>query len=268
MPDQKTIDPILTLTSDFGNQDQYVSAMKAVILGISPRARLIDISHEIKPQDIMAAAWVLKNTAFLYPPGTVHLAVIDPGVGTKRKAIAAKIKDQYFVGPDNGLFSLLLENNTYKAFELSNEDYWFEKRSDTFHGRDIFAPAAAHICNGVDISKFGKEVKKLVNYKWALPIADEEGMQGWIVHIDRYGNLITNISAELMRKYIDDHDIKIFIGNTIIHKIEKTFGSVAEGEPTAIIGSSGMMEIVVNKGSAEQMLGVEKGAPISIMFQK
>jgi hypothetical protein len=268
MPDNRERNPILTLTSDFGNRDQYVSAMKAVILGISPEVRLIDISHEIPPQDIMAAAWVLKNTAFLYPPGTVHLAVIDPGVGTKRKPIAVKINDQYFVGPDNGLFSLFLAQNNYEAYELNNSDYWFKERSQTFHGRDIFAPVAAHLCNGVELSRLGQKIKKLVTYKWALPIADEEGIQGWVVHIDRYGNLITNISQELLEKLIDNHKVKIFVGNTIIHEIEDTFGSVPEGEPTAIVGSSGMLEIVVNKGNAEQMLGVEKGAPISIMFQK
>ncbi len=266
MPDEIR-EPILTITTDFGSRDQYVSAMKAVILNIAPRVRFIDVSHDIPPQDIMAGAWVLKNSAFLYPPETVHLFVIDPGVGTLRKPVAARIKNQLFVGPDNGLLSLIADQMDYEAYELNNQDYWFDEHSQTFHGRDIFAPVAAHLCNGIPLEKLGDPIKELVTFRWALPIADDEGIQGWVVHIDHYGNLITNISHDLFEQSAGRHKLKIFIGNTIIHELVDTFGNVAEGEAAAIFGSSGMMEIIVNKGNAERMLGVQKGAPVSIMFQ-
>lgn len=260
-------EPILTITTDFGNRDQYVSAMKAVILTIAPNVRIIDISHEIPAQDVMAAAWILKNSAFLYPENTIHLVVVDPGVGTSRKPVAVKIKNQIFVGPDNGLLSLVADQNEYEAYELNKSEYWFSTSSNTFHGRDIFAPVAAHLCKGIPINEIGNSIKKLVTYRWALPIVDDEGIQGWVVHIDHYGNLITNISKELFEKSSIKDTVKIFIGNTIIHDISETFGSVPEGEATAVFGSTGMMEIIVNKGNAERMLGVQKGAPVSVMFQ-
>ncbi|MEX0929027.1 MAG: SAM-dependent chlorinase/fluorinase [Balneolales bacterium] len=258
--------PIITLTSDFGYKDHYVAAMKAVMLGIVPDVRFIDISHDIEPQDIMAGAWVVRNSAFLYPPRTVHLAVIDPGVGTGRKPIIAKIKDQIFVGPDNGLFSLAAGEGEYEVFELTNTGYWQQSRSNTFHGRDIFAPAAAHAASGVELNKFGPPITRLTTYRWAKPISDAEGVQGWIVHIDNYGNLITNIPADMLQELEDD--FKIYVGNTILKRMVKTFAEVPDGEPAALIGSSDMLEIVINKGHAGEMLSVIKGAPVSIVYQK
>jgi S-adenosylmethionine hydrolase len=268
MPDsQPSASSIITLTSDFGTQDQYVSAMKAVILGLHPRATLVDVSHDIPPQDIMAAAWILKNTAFLYPSGTVHLAVVDPGVGTQRKPIALRIKDQFFVGPDNGLFSLIADYESFEAISLDNESFWYKQRSNTFHGRDIFAPVAAHLANGVSLGELGPPISEIDTYRWAIPIDDEDGIQGWVVHIDHYGNLITNISEELYKKVALDHMIKIYVGNTIIKQLSTTFASVPDGEPAAIVGSSGMIEVIINKGDASEMLGVQKGAPVSIMVK-
>lgn len=260
--------PIITLTSDFGYKDHYVSAMKAVILGIVPYVRFIDISHDIAPQDIMAGAWVIKNSAFLYPPGTVHLAVIDPGVGTGRKPIIAKIKDQFFVGPDNGLFSLAAGDGKYKVYELANTEYRHTTSSETFHGRDIFAPAAAYAASGIELAKFGPPIGELTTYRWAKPISDAEGVQGWVVHIDHYGNLITNIPVSMTADLKDKQDFKIYVGNTILKSIVKTFAEVPDGDPAALIGSSGVLEIVINKGNAAQMMSVIKGAPVSIIYQK
>ena len=156
---------IITLTTDFGLQDYYVSAMKAVMLGIAPDARFVDISHEIPSQDIMAGSWVLKNSAMLFPPNTVHVVVVDPGVGTDRDAIALRIDDQYFIGPDNGIFSILTEEKDYKAVRLSNRKYWGNEASNTFHGRDIFAPVAAHLSNGVALDELGEPIEELVTYR-------------------------------------------------------------------------------------------------------
>jgi len=259
---------IITLTTDFGLQDHYVSAMKAVMLGIAPDVRFVDVSHEIPAQDIMAGAWVVKNTAFLYPPGTVHLVVVDPGVGTSRHPIALKIKDQYFVGPDNGIFSLLFKEYEYEAYKLNNSNYWAQGLSNTFHGRDVFAPVSAHLSTGVSLDEVGEPIDDLVTYHWAVPIADKDGLQGWVVHIDRFGNLITNISDELIEDHLKRKSVKIYVGNTMLDKVVSTFGDVEEGEPAAFIGSSGMLEIGINKGNAARMLSVDKGAQISIVLQK
>lgn len=261
--------PVITLTTDFGNQDHYVSAMKAMILRIHDGVRLVDISHEIPPQDVMAGAWVIRNSAFLFPEGTIHVAVVDPGVGTTRKPIVAKINGHYFVGPDNGLFSLLLEDEQqdYRVFELSEPSFWVEQPSDTFHGRDIFAPVAAHLSSGVAIEETGKAMDALTTYKWAMPISDDEGIQGWVVHIDRYGNLITNISREMLGDLKQGGEVKIYVGNTILKGINRTFGDVEEGEPAAIVGSSGMLEIAINKGNAAELMSVYKGAPVSVIYR-
>jgi len=259
---------IITLTTDFGLQDHYVSTMKAVILGIAPDIRLVDISHQIPPQDVMAGAWVVKNAASYFPDGTIHLVVIDPGVGTNRIPVALQLGSQYFVGPDNGVFSLIADENEYKACQLTDRAYWGKNTSNTFHGRDIFAPVAAHLANGVALNKIGKPVEKLVTYRWATPISDKDGIQGWIMHIDRFGNLISNIPEELIRNLDLARRMKIYVGNTILHELVKSYGFVEDGEPAAYIGSSGMLEIAINKGNASEMLGVHKGAQISIVLQK
>lgn len=259
---------IITLTTDFGTQDHYVSVMKAVMLGIMPSVRFVDISHHIPPQDIMAGAWVIKNATVQFPPKTVHLVVIDPGVGTERKPIAAKINDQYFVGPDNGTFSLLSNEFNTEAVLLNNEKYWGAQRSKTFHGRDIFAPVAAHLAKGVPFEEMGSPIKELVNYHWAIPIADKNGLQGWVVHIDSYGNLITNISEKLLEETVGKNKVRVYIGNTIIKQMVSTFGDVEPGEPAAFIGSSGYLEVGLNNGNAANMLGVDKGGQIYLVFQK
>lgn len=259
---------VITLTTDFGLQDYYVSAMKAVILGIAPEVRVVDISHDIPSQDIMAGSWILRNSALLFPSGTVHTIVVDPGVGTDRKAIALQIEDHYFVGPDNGIFSLLTEEYDYKAVSLTNKKYWRDETSKTFHGRDIFAPVAAHLSQGVALEELGEPLDELVTYRWTVPIADKDGLQGMVIHIDKFGNLVTNLSESLIEDVIDGKNVKIYVGNTILDEIVPTFGSVPDGEPAAFIGSSGMLEVGINKGNAEQMLGVQKGAQISLILQK
>lgn len=259
---------LITLTTDFGVKDHYVGVLKAVLLSIAPDTRLIDISHQIPPQDIMAGAWVVRNSAMLFPPESVHLVVVDPGVGTQRKPIAIKIEDQYFVGPDNGIFSLIADRYDYKGIELTNSQFWRPKPSQTFHGRDIFAPVAAHLANGVNFSELGKPIDKLQTYRWAVPISDKDGVQGWIVHIDHFGNLISNIPESMIRETGADANLKIYVGNTIFDTMVNTFGDVPDGEPAAYIGSSGVLEIAINKGDAREMLGVEKGAQISIVVQK
>lgn len=259
--------PIITLTTDFGYQDYYVSAMKAAILSINPDARLLDISHSIPAQDIMAGAWVLKNVAFMFPEGSIHLAVVDPGVGTPRKPIIAEVDGHYFVGPDNGLFSLVASERSYSAYELSNVEYMADAVSRTFHGRDIFAPAAGHLSNGRAPEAFGPRLPEMLRYRWATPIHDNEGIQGWVMHIDAYGNLITNIPAALIQEY-EYKTLKVYAGTTIMREIHAAYADVPTGEAVSLIGSSGMLEISVNQGRAEELLNVQKGAPVSVIFKK
>jgi S-adenosylmethionine hydrolase len=260
--------PIITLTTDFGSQDFYVSAMKAVILGISREARLIDVSHEVPPQDIMAGAWITRNSAFLYPSGTIHVVVVDPGVGTNRRPVAVRIKDQLFVGPDNGIFSLIADQEPYEAYELTNTSFWSNERSNTFHGRDIFAPIAAHLSKGVDLDDLGVQIDELVSYRWALPVADNEGIQGWVMHIDRYGNLITNITREMLEAFPVKSGVKIYVGNTILKEVVRTYADVDTGSAAALVGGSGHLEISVNNGNAEKLLSGHKGMPISVLFKR
>lgn len=260
--------PIITLTTDFGLQDHYVSAMKAVILGIYPQAQIVDISHQIPPQDIMAGAWVVKNAAFLFPEHSIHVVVVDPGVGTDRRPIALRSNKQIFIGPDNGIFSLLDTPYTDEAYHLSEKKFWRSQLSSTFHGRDIFAPVAAHLASGVELALLGKKITDLVKYHWAVPIADKDGLQGWVVHVDRFGNLITNISQELVEENIGRRKVKIYVGNTVIDHFVNTFGDVEEGEPVGFIGSSGMLEIGINKGNAANMLSADKGSQVSLVLQR
>lgn len=238
------------------------------MLGIAPTTRFIDISHDIPAQDIMAGAWVIRNAAFEFPKGSVHLVVVDPGVGTERNPIALKIKDQYFVGPDNGIFSLITNEFKFKAYKLNKAEFWRKDRSRTFHGRDIFGPVAAHLSEGVDLKDLGDPIKELVSYHWAVPIGDKDGVQGWVIHIDRFGNLITNISEQLLEDTAGRRKVRVYVGNTIIDHMVNTFGDVEPGEPAAFIGSSGMLEVGINKGNAAEMLGVDKGAQISLVLQK
>jgi len=257
---------LVTLTTDFGTSDYYVAAMKAVVLSVSDTIRMVDITHEVKAQDLLGGAWILKHSAYLFPEGTVHLAVVDPGVGTDRRPVAFKHRGRYFVGPDNGMFALVTDNEAVDCVELRNMEYWFTSNpSSTFHGRDIFASVAAHLAMGVALEKLGPAIQGLQVSHWAIPASDKYGIQGWVVHIDRFGNLMTNIPASLVRDFGPNEELRIYVGTQILRGLVPTYGSVTEGEAAAIIGSSGTLEIAVNKGNAAQLLGVYQGAAISVI---
>lgn len=259
---------IITLTTDFGSRDAYVAAMKGVILSICPDARLVDVSHEIAPQDIMEAAFVLRDAVQYFPAGTVHLAVVDPGVGGSRRAVALSAGDQLFVGPDNGLFTLLMgSREPDELVVLSRAEYWRTPApSTTFHGRDIFAPAAAHLACGKTLQDVGVPSATLEPLYWALPIADEQGVQGWVVHVDRFGNCITNISRALLDGGHEGRTVKCYVGTAIIPNVQNTYGDVASGEPLALFGSSGFLEVAVNNGNASKLFSIRKGASVNIVF--
>lgn len=259
---------IITLTTDFGVSDAYAAILKGVALSISPTANLVDITHAISPQDIMEGAFVLKSAAPYFPAGSIHLAVIDPGVGTARKPIALRKSNQWYVGPDNGLFSLILDGaQPDEAVILDNPEFWLTRTpSPTFHGRDIFAPVAAHLANGVELARLGTPLDALKPLYWALPIADQQGVQGWVVHVDRFGNCVTNISRALLPDECRNTAIKCYVGSTILDSIQHTYASTPSGEPLMLFGSTELLEIAVNAGNASKLLSIRKGSPINIVF--
>ncbi len=263
-----TTSGILTLTTDYGMQDGYVAAMKGVILEINSDIRIVDISHQISPQDVMEGAFILRNTASNFPEGTVHLAVVDPGVGTDRKAIALKYKGQIFVGPDNGLFSLLISGSDAELIvELDKTQFWNSPTpSSTFHGRDVFAPVAAHLTTGLSLSTAGTPLSNIKTMHWALPMTDDQGIQGWVVHVDRFGNCITNITKELFEKTQSGRPFKCYAGNTIIDQMSGTYGSVDRGDATLLFNSSEFVEIAIYRGSASQLFDIRKGNPVNLVF--
>lgn len=262
------VSAIITLTTDFGTRDAYVGAMKGVILSLCPDARIVDISHAIAPQDIMECAFVLRDAAWYFPAGAIHMAVVDPGVGTDRRPVAIRCGEHFFTGPDNGIFPLILDGtNPEICVCLDRPEYWRDATpSGTFHGRDIFAAVAAHLANGIPIERLGSAIEELAPMKWALPIMDDQGVQGWVVHIDRFGNCITNISREMVEERQADRAIKCFAGNTILEGIRHTYASVETGEPLLQYNSSNLLEVAINSGNAAELLGIRKGNPVNILF--
>lgn len=259
---------LLTLTTDFGLRDAYVAAMKGAILAIHPEATLVDISHDITPHDVMEAAFVLSQAVPYFPPDAVHLVVVDPGVGTTRRPVALRHNDSYFVGPDNGLFSLLLHaEQPEELVVLDNPAFWrIADPSDTFHGRDIFAPVAAHLAAGRSLHEVGTPVDALKPLYWALPIDDNQGIRGWVVHVDHFGNCITNIPRTLFDKLYDGRSLKCYVGNAILNNVHATYESVEAEEPLLLFGSSNFMEIAVNAGNASHLLDIRKGTPVNVVF--
>lgn len=258
----------LTLTTDFGTSDAYVAAMKGTILSIAPDVQLVDVTHGIAPQDVMEAAFVLSESVPYFPPGTVHLVVVDPGVGTDRRAIALRHDGHWFVGPDNGLFALLLETTTPEELVvLDRPAFWRTPTpSTTFHGRDIFAPAAAHLAAGRALAEIGSPAETMHPLQWALPIPDEQGIRGWIVHVDHFGNAITNIPRDLFEQQRNGRPLKCFAGNAILKALHATYGDVEQGEPLILFGSSGYLEIAVNSGNAAELFDIRKGTPVNVVF--
>jgi len=274
-----TSSSIITITTDFGTEDAYVPAMKGTMLSIAPESRFIDVTHEISPQDVMESAFVLQSAQPFFPDGSVHLVVVDPGVGTERRAVALRHDDHWFVGPDNGLFPLVLDEAPDKIVELDNPDAWRTPApSTTFHGRDIFAPAAAHLAAGRSLDALGSPVDELETLRWAEPITSPDGVQGRIVHVDHFGNCVSNIRrATLAAAFHPDDDaphldtlppVDGYVGSTILEDIHSTYGDVAEGDPLLLFGSTGFLEVGINGGNAADLLDIRKGDSIKIAFQE
>jgi len=251
---------LITLLTDFGLADWFVGTMKGVILGISPRARIVDITHDIPAGDIRAAAFALAASCRFFQAGTVHVVVVDPGVGSARKAIAVQTAKYTFVGPDNGVLSWALRAEKIKAVRLlENEEYLLRSVSYTFHGRDIFAPVAAHLARGMPLRKFGPVAKDFVRLPWPAPNRSGRRIQGEVIYIDRFGNAITNIEKKVVLR-TQARSCKVQVGARHLTCPVKMFYQAAPAKtPVAVPGSCGLLEIAVNEGSAQQQLGLRVG---------
>jgi len=264
---------IITLTTDFGVEDEYVGVMKGVILSIHPDATIIDITHYILPQDLIEAAYTIKNSYKYFPVGTVHIVVVDPGVGSKRSIIAIQKSGHFFIAPDNGVLSLLFDDGDVESIvQVKNSQYFLKSVSQTFHGRDIFAPVGAHVSLGVRINDLGDTVEKgnVVHLNIKEPIRSANEILGEVVSIDRFGNLITNINSEHIAKAFPvnaDTPVEISIREKKITGLSHSYENSGYHEPLAIIGSRGAIEIAVNKGNAQQYFMAEKGDIIKVIIK-
>lgn len=258
---------ILGLLTDFGVSDPYVGVMKAVALTIAPDARLVDITHDIAPQDIEAGAWTLAAAWRYFPAGSALLAVVDPGVGSARRAIAFAADGRYFIGPDNGLFTRIFVQATVAGcVSLTNPAYHLPNASVTFHGRDIFAPCAAHLLAGVELGALGDEMDPATLVRLAVPLElrrEGEALVGRVAHVDHFGNLISDIplaSAESLMA----PGVRVEIGGQTIAHMATHFAAGPTGVPVALRDSSGALAVAVRNGSAAAALGLSRGASVRV----
>jgi len=250
---------VITLLTDFGLDDAYVGIVKGVVLGVNPLARLVDLSHGVPPQDVRRAALLLATAYRVFPAGTVHLAVVDPGVGSRRRAIIVARAGQWFVGPDNGVFTPFLDDTgSWSAVELGATWCRAAEVSPTFHGRDVFAPAAAHVARGAAIERFGPELRDPVRVRWPAALRSSGALHGEVVHLDRFGNLITSIRATDLA----GDDVVEVSGREL--PILGTYSDLPPGATGGLIGSGGRLEIATREESAARSLGVGRGARVTL----
>ncbi len=264
--------PLITLLTDFGNADYFVAAVKGVILALNPLARFVDITHEIPPQDIEAAAFTLLAACQSFPAGTIHVAVVDPGVGSSRRAILIRVGGQFFVGPDNGIFSYVCDSlanlgETPEIFHLTNTRYFRQPVSSTFNGRDVFAPVAAALSNGVKPQELGSAVSDFVRLKPLRPEASENGeIKGRIIHIDRFGNCVTNITRHELSLERISAGVSLTLNGKSVKSFRSYFAEETDGPDKVfgIWGSAGFLEIAASNESAAKLLSVRRGDPVVV----
>jgi S-adenosyl-L-methionine hydrolase (adenosine-forming) len=259
--------PLIALLTDFGERDSFVASMKGVILSINSSARLVDLSHQITSHQIQEAGYFLKSCYRYFPAGTIYVAVVDPGVGTERRAVVVSAAGSYFVGPDNGLFTEILEQEVgAKVWQISNPQYRLETAGSTFDGRDVFAPAAAWLSKGVPPSFFGPAVHDPIRRAVATPIAHEDVLIGKIVSVDRFGNLISNITARQVREFRGStgQSVEIHIGASIIGDLVESYSQGYRQSPSALVNSDGSLEIFVREDSAARCLQVGVGEEVRL----
>ena len=262
---------IITLLTDFGTEDAYVGVMKGAILSINPSAVIVDVCHYIDPQDVIEAAYIIKSSYRYFPKGTVHMIVVDPGVGGNRSIVAVEFSGHIFLAPDNGVLTLLMDEGEIDTIiRVENTQYFLNSISQTFHGRDILAPIGAHISKGVPIEKLGSHLGMQDLIRLSIPkpyISDKDELIGTIISIDRFGNCISNINENCLNKFVkngSEKRLEIKIGKTVIKSLSRSYADVGSGCPLAIIGSFGYLEIALNCDNASRQLNVEKGDPLTL----
>jgi S-adenosylmethionine hydrolase len=255
---------VITLTTDFGLRDPFVGIMKGVILSLCPSARLVDLTHEIPAHDVQGGGLALEAAIPFFPAGTVHLAVVDPGVGTARRAIAVRREQCYLVGPDNGLFTFAFQEAGWTAVGLAAPEYRLAEVSRTFHGRDVFAPAAAYLAAGVPLERLGPSVADPV--RLPRPRCHLEGREliGEVIDADRFGNLLTSIPAGRLGEIPGHGPLTLDVAGRLVSGPVEAYAEGREGEPTAIVGSTGRLEIFVKGGSARDRMGVGRGTVVRV----
>jgi S-adenosyl-L-methionine hydrolase (adenosine-forming) len=259
--------PIVALLTDFGTRDHYAGAMRGVVLGICPDATLADITHEIAPQDVLGGALELASAFTYFPQSTVFLCVVDPGVGSARRALAAEAAGYRFVAPDNGLLTLVFDQAApARVVELADPRYARPPISRTFEGRDRFAPAAAWIATGVDLEALGPPVREWTRLDIPEPSVDRAQLSGVVLRVDRFGNLVTNITRRRFDELAAGRSAHIAIGSEDVPKQVETYADAAGGSICALFGSSEHLEIAVAGGSAAERLGLTRGAPVVVRF--
>jgi S-adenosylmethionine hydrolase len=262
--------PIITLTTDFGSSDHFVGTMKGVILDIVPEAEIVDICHAVQSYDVLDGALTISQAYSYFPSKTVHVVVVDPGVGTARKPILASSDKYHFVAPDNGVLSMVYaREDRMHVRHITSQHYFLQPVSNTFHGRDIFAPVAAYLAKEVDAVKFGDEVDEYVRFSAPKPKAVEENrLRGVVLKVDRFGNLVTNVTPQDAPTLfgVDPGAFKIVVGGREMTEIRNTYAEGAPGEVIAILGSMGFLEIAANRGAAAQLTGAGKGSEVNILM--
>ncbi len=261
---------LITLTTDFGLVDGFVGVMKGVMLSINPSAQFVDITHDIPPQNIQQGAFLLANSVPYFPPAAIHLCVVDPGVGSSRRAIAVQVGETTFIAPDNGVLSFAVNalqartGATPRAFELNNPRYWLARVSTTFHGRDVFSPSAAHLSRGVPLEELGTEVKDWITLVPPAPVQRDDGLLvGHIIYIDRYGNIVSDIDEQALQQLGTDN-IVVFIGGRRIRGLVRTYSDVEPDEFAVLVGSPWKLEIARRNGNAARALNAAIGDEVVV----
>jgi S-adenosylmethionine hydrolase len=256
--------PIVTLITDFGISDHFTGVMKGVILGICPAAEIVDITHQVSAFEITEAAFVIAEAYRYFPKKTVHLIVVDPGVGTARRPIVAEAAGQRFVAPDNGVLSMLYAREKHKVRAVTAERLFLKPVSRTFHGRDVFAPTAAHLAKGLPPARLGRLIEDYCRLRFAEPARSGKRIwQGTILKTDHFGNLITNLHiAEF--PVLETRPFRLICGQVSLTHLNATFAEGAPGQPLLVVGSSGYLEVVTNQGSAAKILGCATGSPVEL----
>jgi len=260
---------IVTLITDFGPESEYAGAMKGAILSVNPRCRIVDITHQNPAHDILKASFVLKNSSPFFPEGTVHLAVVDPGVGTPRRPVILRKGGHFFIGPDNGVFTgILSEPGKSSGYEIIREEYFRKPVSATFHGRDLFGPVAGHLAAGVPPQKFGPPISGLARAEWPSPVAGKNRLTGRILWADPFGNLLTNFGRKEYGAVLAGREWRISGKGWRIKTLSETYGEGNPGVPLVLFGSSGYLELALNQGRAADRLGMKPGDRFVIRFKK